>query len=327
MLWQRRAFNGAETPKHGVYNLSLNGLQVSPGGMQAARTRPELILIYYHFLLEKKEEQRKLTILKKQEEKQMARPIKEGLSYFPMDVGFFEDSKIKILRARYGPDGVMVYLYYICRIYCDKGYYLKIDDDFDYTSSLDLGMNVQKIVQIRKFLLERKLLDSILFRSDTILTARSIQSRFQSAKKFGKRPVWVEERYWLLEETETEPFINLRNTDSNSINKDDKPHQNLSKPKKNALKESKTNHMDDDEHVTKSISGFSPETEELFEFFEEIYYKLNDVQKTWINGYILTYGLDNVYEALEETGRRNVKDPISYMQKVLRTLELEQMEE
>lgn len=257
----------------------------------------------------------------------MARPIKEGLSYFPMDVGFFEDSKIKILRARYGPDGVMVYLYYICRIYCEKGYYLKIDDDFDYTSSLDLGMNIQKIVQIRKFLLDRKLLDSILFQSDTVLTARSIQSRFQSAKKFGKRPVWVEEKYWLLAETETESFINLRNTDGNSGNNDDKPYQNLSKPKKNALKKSKVNNIDDDEHAAKSIAEFSPETEELFGFFEEIYYKLNEVQKTWINGYILTYGIDNVYEALEETGRRNVKDPVSYMQKVLRTMELEQMEE
>ena len=55
----------------------------------------------------------------------MARPIKEGLAYFPMDVGFFEDSKIRILRARFGPEGVMVYLYYICSIYGDKGYYCK----------------------------------------------------------------------------------------------------------------------------------------------------------------------------------------------------------
>lgn len=257
----------------------------------------------------------------------MARPIKEGLSYFPMDVGFFEDSKIKILRARYGPDGVMVYLYYICRIYGDKGYYLKINEDFDYTASLDLGMNVQKIAQIRRFLLERKLLDSGLFRSDTILTARSIQSRFQSAKKFGKRTVTVEARYWLLDENETDTFIQMRRQDGNSGNKSDKPNHKPDKSGKNPLKESKEKELEDDEQPGNSTFRFSPEAEELFGFFEEIYYKLNEVQKTRINGYIRSYGLDNVYKALEETGRRNVKDPIAYMQKVLRTLELEQMEE
>ena len=33
----------------------------------------------------------------------MARPKKNGLSYFPLDVDFLEDHKIKILKARYGP--------------------------------------------------------------------------------------------------------------------------------------------------------------------------------------------------------------------------------
>ena len=41
----------------------------------------------------------------------MARPKKNGLSYFPLDVDFFEDPKIKILRARYGRDGIVFYIY------------------------------------------------------------------------------------------------------------------------------------------------------------------------------------------------------------------------
>ena len=256
----------------------------------------------------------------------MARPIKEGLSYFPMDVDFFEDSKIRILRARYVPDGVMVYLYYVCRIYGDKGYYLQFSDDYDYTTSLDLGINVQRIAQIRRFLLDKKLLDSGLFSSDAVLTARSIQSRFQAAKKAGKRTVTVEERYWLLDQSETETFIQVRPSGGNSGNNAGKSDTNTAESGKNAIKKSKENKTDDDDRGCGSRT-FSPEAEELFGFFEEIYYKLNDVQKTWMNGYIHTYGLDNVYEALEETGRRNVKDPIAYMQKVLRTLELQEEED
>ena len=41
----------------------------------------------------------------------MPRPQKEGLDYFPLDVTFFSDPKIKILKARYGVDGIAVYIY------------------------------------------------------------------------------------------------------------------------------------------------------------------------------------------------------------------------
>ena len=36
----------------------------------------------------------------------LARPRKDGLDYFPLDVDLFEDDKIKILKARYGADGI-----------------------------------------------------------------------------------------------------------------------------------------------------------------------------------------------------------------------------
>jgi len=244
-----------------------------------------------------------------------------------MDVGFFEDTKIKILRARFGADGVMVYLYYICMIYGDKGYYLRIDEDFDYTASLDLGMTVEKIAQIRKFLLERSLLNSKLFQSDTILTARSIQSRYQTAKKGSKRPVIVEARYWLLEEAETETFVKMHYLRRLSKNNNSKSENNPNKTEINPLKESKVKEIDDNDTVTNFSSQDPPDRDDAIQYFSDIFFKPNEVQLTWLNGYIDKYGIDNFYEAIEETGRRNVKDPVSYMQKVLRTFELEDMDE
>ena len=47
----------------------------------------------------------------------MARPQKKGLDYFPMDVDIFNDTKLKVVRAGYGSDGVMLYLYLLCAIY------------------------------------------------------------------------------------------------------------------------------------------------------------------------------------------------------------------
>lgn len=52
----------------------------------------------------------------------MARPTKQGLDYFPFDVGFFGDQKIRILKARYGADGIAVYVKLLCDVY-KEGYF------------------------------------------------------------------------------------------------------------------------------------------------------------------------------------------------------------
>ena len=41
----------------------------------------------------------------------MARRKQEGNRFFRLDVDFFSDKKIKILKARYGADGITLYMY------------------------------------------------------------------------------------------------------------------------------------------------------------------------------------------------------------------------
>ena len=141
----------------------------------------------------------------------MARPQKEGLEYFSLDVDFFSDRKIKILKGRFGADGITYYMYLLCEIYKGHGYYLEVDEDFDYITSSELGMSPEKIGQMRKFLLERSLFDSKLFQSDTILTSTGIQRRFQLAVKSraSKNPVVVNPKFWLLSKEETQSFIEM----------------------------------------------------------------------------------------------------------------------
>lgn len=142
----------------------------------------------------------------------MARPQKEGLEYFSLDVNFFSDRKIKILKGRFGADGITYYLYLLCEIYRGHGYYLDMDDDFDYITSSELGMSPEKIGQMRKFLLERSLFDNKLFQSDTILTSTGIQRRFQMAVKSRatKNPIVVNAKFWLLSNEETQSFIKVQ---------------------------------------------------------------------------------------------------------------------
>lgn len=92
----------------------------------------------------------------------MARPKSDGLSYFPFDVDFFSDIKIKSLRAHFGADGIALYIYCLCEIY-RSGYCVKISEDFIDCAAADLGLTADKTRQIMKFFCKRSLFDDILY--------------------------------------------------------------------------------------------------------------------------------------------------------------------
>ena len=57
----------------------------------------------------------------------MARPIKDGVMYFPFDTDFFQDDKIRMVKAEFGIKSVTVILYILCEIYRKNGYFIKWD--------------------------------------------------------------------------------------------------------------------------------------------------------------------------------------------------------
>lgn len=173
----------------------------------------------------------------------MARPKKKGLDYFPLDADFFSDKKIKILKARYGADGIAIYIYLLCEIY-KNGFYIKVDDDFQYIMSDDLGMSVDKVKQVLTFLLERSLFDNKLFQSDAVLTSAGIQKRFQLAVKerAKKNPIQIP-GFWLLKKEETEPFIKFTHFEGLSENNGNTSGKNDDKSPEESLKESKVKYI------------------------------------------------------------------------------------
>lgn len=181
----------------------------------------------------------------------MPRPQKDGLDYFPLDVTFFTDPKIKILKARYGVDGIAVYVYLLCEIY-RVGYYLQLNEDSIYIFSDDLKMSPEKVMQVLNFLLERSLFDNKLFQSDKVLTSAGIQKRFQLAVKerAKKNPVNAE-GFWLLPPDKTEPFIKVhphadnsgKNEDNSGKNNDSSREESLKKSKEKESKENKSKYI------------------------------------------------------------------------------------
>lgn len=186
----------------------------------------------------------------------MGRLRKEGNEFFSFDVDFFSDRKIKILKARYGADGITLYIYLLCEIY-KNGFYLKLDEDFEFIVSDDLNMNSDKVKQVLTFLLERSMFDKQLFQSDAVLTSTGIQRRYQLMVKSRavKNPITVE-RYWLLSKEETETFIKVNSFLNNSENYEDNSKKNNFNSEKNDIKEKKGKE--------KNIYIDTAETEEIF---------------------------------------------------------------
>ena len=169
--------------------------------------------------------------------------LKSGLDYFPFEVSFFSDKKIKRLRARYGNDGVMVYVYLLCEIY-RNGYYIDYDDDLllDISDELNIAENTTR--QILNYLLSRSLFDDTLAKSVKVLTAKSVQLRYQEAveeraKKRESRCIEVEAKFWVLNQEETRSFIKVRLADGTPLKKSFFPGKNSEISGKNTTKESK----------------------------------------------------------------------------------------
>ncbi|HGV8425653.1 TPA: DUF4373 domain-containing protein, partial [Enterococcus hirae] len=57
----------------------------------------------------------------------MARPTKEGLDYFPLDVDVFEDEKIEAIAGEFGLKGEIAVIKLLCAIY-KKGYFILWND-------------------------------------------------------------------------------------------------------------------------------------------------------------------------------------------------------
>ncbi len=236
----------------------------------------------------------------------MAAPRKYGLNYFPFDCDFFSDRKIKILKARYGADGITLYWYLLCEIY-KNGYYIAVDDDFYFVVAADLNMSGDKVRQVITFLLERSLLDNKLFQSDAVLTSTGIQRRYQEAVKTraSKNQISVG-KYWLLSESETKPYINHTIDDSNSENNQSNSEKNGDNSEKNTIKESKVKESKEEE------SGFSV----VFQTFEKCGFRITGYSSEELMALIDQYSCEWVIEAIKRAADRGKKS-LSYIKGIL----------
>lgn len=129
----------------------------------------------------------------------MSRPIKKGLSYFPLDTDMLSDRKIRRLFQNYGCEGFSTYMAILCEAYGTTGYYIRYTDDFCFDIGFTLNLKEEQIREIIGFCVEIRLFNQELFALQGILTSFGIQSAIGKSTsgaypvsppngKSGKRP-------------------------------------------------------------------------------------------------------------------------------------------
>jgi len=113
----------------------------------------------------------------------MARPLKDGLDYFPFDVDFFEDEKIEAISGEFGLKGELATVKLLCAIY-RNGYFIVWNDLLKMKLAKRLpGVSSELLEQIVLRLVKWDFFDEGLFNSDKVLTSAGIQKRFLVATK------------------------------------------------------------------------------------------------------------------------------------------------
>lgn len=165
----------------------------------------------------------------------MAAPLKTGLDYFPFWVTFFENDKIKILRAKFGGDkAATVIVRLLTKIYA-RGYYYKWTADEKLLLVLDMGGDFtdEYIDKVVNAALDYGFFDKPTFERDEVLTSKAIQENYVEATK--RRKINMDsEPFWLLSSQKTPQKV--VNVDINPVNDNINPQSRVEKINKKNIK-------------------------------------------------------------------------------------------
>lgn len=190
----------------------------------------------------------------------MARPAKKGIDFFPFDVDFLNNIKVRRILRHCGPNSISILIYLLSNIYKDEGYYMKWNDDISFLITDSLGVSEEEINAVIEKSLEVGFFNEKMFEKYKIITSKGIQDRYLFATEKRVKTHVIDE-YILVSDTETR-VSDTETTEKQSISTQSKVKE--SKVNKSKEKESKKNTQKTDviseytsnENLRKTILAF-----------------------------------------------------------------------
>lgn len=167
----------------------------------------------------------------------MARPTKKGLDYFPLNVDFLSDLKVRRIIKACGKEAVHILVALLANIYRDEGYYVLWDDDLAFLVADEVGTKEGTVEELVRKAVQVKFFDKDIFDKYSVLTSKGIQNRYILATKERKK-VELEFKYLLTNEVNRSNIsINGRN---NSVNQGNNQQSKVKESKEKEIKEDAT---------------------------------------------------------------------------------------
>ena len=131
----------------------------------------------------------------------MARISKPGLDYFPLDVNFLQDRKVRRISCRHHAAGIAALTSLLCLIYKEKGYYILWNKDTLFDIAQEACCEEEEMQAIIDDCLAVGLFDDLIYKEYGVLTSQAIQEQYHKIITDSRRKYKLPlEHFWLIEE-------------------------------------------------------------------------------------------------------------------------------
>ena len=166
----------------------------------------------------------------------MARPTKQGIDYFPLDVVL--DDKFAIIEAEHGLEGFAIVIKLLQKIY-SEGYFYKWEEMQLILFSKSISVDRNTVANVVNDCIKWKIFDEGLYSKYKILTSKGIQTRYIQAvyKRVGVEMI---EEYLLIDVSDRKnvsctSVSDIRNEDVSRVSDIESTQSKVNKSKVNII--------------------------------------------------------------------------------------------
>lgn len=241
----------------------------------------------------------------------LARPLKLGLDYFPLDVNI--DDNVELLEAECGLEGFAILVKLWQKIYSNS-YYIEWNEDIELLFSRKINADRNKVNSVVNACLRRNIFDKDMYDKYSILTSRGIQKRYVLACSSSKRKSIVFEERFLLLEGELTRLI----TELIPLTQEESTQRKGKESKVKEIKELQEDSSSFSSHdeLSATEEKDNKDFKELAQLYQKCGFQVNGLTPQWLEEILNVYGFEWCKNAIEESEKRG-KRTKKYVEAIL----------
>ena len=232
----------------------------------------------------------------------MARPTAKGVEYFPLNVNFISDLKVRKLLLSCGAQSIAVLIYLLSTIYKDEGYFVEIHEDEIDLIALDVNVTPEYVLEVINKACEVRLFDVNLYNNFNILTSKGIQERYLKITERRKNSVVITQ-FNLINVYNNSINVNNNsiNVNNNSINVYDNEQSKVKKRKvQKSTEKSLSNDSVKNVYLTQTEKRDCM-NKKIYELYLNGVGQISPIIKERLDDLVELYGMEHVIVAINTT--------------------------